>query len=77
MNHVPTSETGVTVARLMGLEDTQECLYDRARWTRLPAAKDTTEPTVHDNVPKYLIRLVNRKSTFQHWSQLGCRKLGI
>ena len=63
--HVLSSETGMPVARLMGLEDTENGIMVHVRWRGLPNTEDTLEPLqqVYDDVPQMLMRLLLRKST--------------
>lgn len=65
MNHVLTSETGMTVPRPMRLEGTSDGLHAQVRWTGLPAEEGTLDPIgrVHADVPQLLRRLHTRNST--------------
>lgn len=65
MSHVIQSETGMTVQRLMGLEEHSDGLYVVVRWKGLPDSDDTLEPIakVHEDVPAMLERLFQRKNT--------------
>lgn len=64
MSHVISSETDMPVARLMKLVETESGLQVQVRWKGLTNADDTLEPLCHvyKDVPKMLLRLLNRKN---------------
>ncbi len=65
LSHVISSETGMPVARLMGIEEEDGKLFVVVRWKGLSKSEDIREPLeqVYEHVPKMLIRLLSRKST--------------
>lgn len=64
LSHVLQSETGMVVARLMGLEESPEGLLVQVRWKGLPASEDTYETLerIRQDVPQMLERLLTRKN---------------
>ena len=64
MSHVLSSETGMPVARLMRLVDTEEGLKVLVRWKGLSNNDDTLEPVtkIYEDVPQMLLRLLQRKN---------------
>ena len=65
LSHVLSSETGIPVARLMRLGDTEDGLKVIVRWKGLPNSEDTEESLerVFEDVPQMLLRLLRRKNT--------------
>ena len=65
LSHVLSSETGMPVARLLRLEDTEDGLHVVVRWKGLPDTEDTLEPIerVFEDVPEMVKRLLSRKNT--------------
>ncbi len=64
-SHVISSETGMAVARRMGIEEEDGKMFVVVRWKGLSKLEDTREllEQVYEDVPKMLIRLLSRKST--------------
>lgn len=80
MSHVLSSETGMPVARLMRLEETDDrTLKVVVRWKGLPHSEDTLEPLhrVYEDVPRMLLRLLQRKSTPQRLAEKARRALAL
>ena len=65
MSHVLQSETGMTVQRLLRLEEHPDGVYVLVRWKGLPNSDDTLEPLVkvYEDVPRMLERLLNGKNS--------------
>lgn len=63
-----SSETGMPVARLMGLQETPDGIYIQIRWRGLSSKEDTLQPIgrVSEDVPQMLLRLLERKSIPAH-----------
>ena len=64
-SHVLSSETGMPVARLVRLVDSEDRLKVIVHWKGLPNSEDTEEPLerVFEDVPQMLLRLLLRKNT--------------
>lgn len=64
MPHVTASETGMPVARLMGIQESPDGPVVHVRWKGLPDSEDTYEPIlkVYEDVPVMLLNLLKRKS---------------
>jgi len=79
MSHVLTSETGMPVQRLLRLENGPDGLMVAVRWRGLPTSADTLEPIarIHEDVPRMLQNLLNRKSTPRNLRELAKSKLGL
>ena len=79
MSHVLTSETGIIVSYLMGLEETATGLCVRVRWRGLPSSEETLEPIgrVHTDVPQLFMKLPSRKTTAGHLASKARRELGL
>ena len=79
MRHVLTSERGMIVSRLMGLEETPTGLCVRVRWRGLPPSEETLAPIgrVHADVPQLFMKLLSRKTTAGQLSAKARRELGL
>ena len=69
--HILSSETGMLVARLMGLLDTDDGVMVQVRWKGLSSHEDTTEPfaRVFEDVPQLLKHLLDWKIIPPDWVQ--------
>lgn len=65
LSHVIASETGMPVARLMGIKESPDEVVVDVLWKGLPQSEDTFEPIlkVNEDVPVMLLNLLKRKST--------------
>ena len=68
MSHVLSSETGMTVQKLLRLVRNPEGFHVLVRWKGLPSSDDTLEPlrNVYEDVPAMLKKLLERKTTPTH-----------
>ena len=68
MSHVLHSEIGMSVSRLMGLQEDPDGLKVIVRWKGLSNSEDSAEPlkNVYEDVPKMVKRLLLRKSIPVH-----------
>lgn len=65
MHHVLASETGITVALLMRVEDTADGINDLVRWKGLTDSEDSLEPLerVFEDVHEMVKRPLSHKNT--------------
>lgn len=65
MSHALTSETGMTIQRLLFLIDTENGFLVQVRWCGLPESEDTHEPLeeIYKDVPQLLMKLLRCKNT--------------
>ena len=63
LSHVLSSETGMPVARLLRLKDTEDGLHVVERWKGLPDTEDTLEPIerVFEDLPEMVKRVFAQK----------------
>lgn len=79
MSHVIASETGMPVARLMGIQESSDGLVVHVRWKGLPHSEDTLEPIlkVFEDVPVMLTNLLKRKSIPKRLVTLAKSEIGL
>lgn len=79
MSHVLSSETGMQVARLMRLVESPNGIQVQVRWSGLSPEEDTLEDIgrVYEDVPKMLLRLLDRKNTPKDLATAARRTLDL
>ena len=79
MSNLLASETGMPVARLMRLKDTDDRLKVLVRWKVLPNSEDSLEPLeqVFEDVPEIVKRLLLRKHTPPELADKARRMLAL
>lgn len=65
LSHFLASETGITVSRVLSLDDTADGLIVSVSWKGMEASEDTLDPLeqVYEDVPNILGKLLKRKNT--------------
>lgn len=65
LSHVLSSETGMPISRLLRLDEQDGKIFVAVRWKGLQKSDDTLEPIdrVYEDVPKLLIKLLDRANT--------------
>lgn len=79
ISHVPSSETGMPVTRLLRLVDQDGRIFVTVRWKGLSKDDDTLEPLYHvqKDVPQLLQKLLKRKGTSGHLRAKAMSELGL
>lgn len=78
MSLVLTSETGMVVSRLVGLEESPNSLCIRVPLRGLPESEDTREliSIVHKDVPQLFAKFLKRKATSDQLAAKNRAELG-
>lgn len=74
MSHVLQSETGMALARIIGLEEITNGLQVHVRWKGMSKEEESLEPLVwvYEDVPHMVKGLINRKDLTHHLVEKAC-----